>query len=127
MVVGDSRKFVSALVVPNFEAIRGWADRNGVDLPEDREAICEDERVREHVRTVVDRVNENLEKEESIKQFALVPEEWTAENDLMTPSLKKKRRNILERYRGEVDQIYADAEADADAGGTRRAPAPGDD
>jgi long-chain acyl-CoA synthetase len=110
MVVGDSRKFVAALVVPNFEAIRGWADRNGVDLPEDREAICEDERVREHVRTVVDRVNESLEKEESIKQFALVPEEWTAENDLMTPSLKKKRRNILERYDERIETLYADAD-----------------
>lgn len=110
MVIGDSRKFVSALIVPNFEAIEKWADKYDVDLPAERAAVCEHDRVRAYVQTVVDKVNENLEKEESIKRFELVPEEWTAENDLMTPSLKKKRRNILERYRGEVDQIYADAE-----------------
>ncbi|MWG36711.1 AMP-dependent synthetase/ligase [Halomarina oriensis] len=110
MVIGDSRKFVSALIVPNFEAIEKWADKYDVDLPEDRAAICDHDRVKAYIRTVVESVNEGLEKEESIKQFELVPDEWTAENDLMTPSLKKKRRNILERYRGEVDQIYADAE-----------------
>ncbi|MFD1515172.1 AMP-dependent synthetase/ligase [Halomarina rubra] len=110
MVIGDSRKFVSALVVPSFEAIEKWADRYDVDLPDDEAAICEHQRVRAFVQTVVDEVNEDLEKEEQIKKFRLVPEEWTAENDMMTPSLKKKRRNILERYQGEVDQIYADAE-----------------
>ncbi|MFC5972908.1 AMP-dependent synthetase/ligase [Halomarina salina] len=115
MVIGDSRKFVSALIVPNFEAIDNWSDRYDVDLPDDRAAICDDDQVRAYVQTVVDKVNEKLEKEEQIKRFELVPEEWTAENDLMTPSLKKKRRNILERYQGEVDQIYADAEAEKEA------------
>ncbi len=106
MVVGDGEKFVSALVVPNFESVRAWADRHDVDLPRERAAVCEHEQVRAYVEDVVEAVNADLEKEQRIKRFALVPEEWTAENDLMTPSMKKKRRNILDRYRTELDGLY---------------------
>ncbi|WP_254535040.1 AMP-dependent synthetase/ligase [Halomarina litorea] len=106
MVVGDSEKFVGALVVPNFEAVRQWAEKYDVDLPAERAAICEHEQVRAYVETVVEEVNEGLEKEERIKRFALVPDEWTAENDLMTPSMKKKRRNILDRYNDQLADIY---------------------
>ncbi len=45
MVIGDERKFTGALIVPNFEAVRTWADRHGVDLPEGRTEICEVEAV----------------------------------------------------------------------------------
>ncbi|MGM0605883.1 MAG: AMP-dependent synthetase/ligase [Halobacteriota archaeon] len=106
MVLGDGRKFVSALVVPNFEAVRSWADREGIDLPDDLEGITRDGRVRERIQTEVDRVNEAFEPYEQIKQFRLVPEEFTEENDLLTPTMKKKRRNILDRYADQIEIIY---------------------
>jgi long-chain acyl-CoA synthetase len=108
MVVGDSQKFVGALVVPNFEALRRWADREGLDLPRDRESLCADERVREWVRESVERVNETLESVEKIKEFALVPQEWTADEDLLTPSMKKKRRNIEDAHDEAIERIYGD-------------------
>jgi long-chain acyl-CoA synthetase len=109
MVLGDDRKFVAALVVPNFERLRAWADREGVDLPESREALCEDERVREWVGETVERVNADLGKVEQVKQFALVPREWTAENDMLTPSMKKRRRTIQEVYEAEIEALYRQA------------------
>ncbi|WP_248518229.1 AMP-dependent synthetase/ligase [Salinarchaeum laminariae] len=109
MIVGDSRKFVGALLVPNLENLRSWADAEGIDLPEDPEALAEHEAVRERLQTEVDRVNENFESYETIKQFVIVPEEFTEDNDLLTPTMKKKRRKILSRYERAVEGLYEDA------------------
>jgi long-chain acyl-CoA synthetase len=107
MVLGDGEKFVSALVVPNEERVREWADGEGIDLPEDTGELCHDERVQARISEVVEDANENFEEYERIKRFALVPEEFTEDNDLMTPTMKKKRRNIKERYADEIDALYA--------------------
>jgi long-chain acyl-CoA synthetase len=114
MVIGDERKFISALIVPNIDEARAWADRKGIDLPEDDAALCRNERVRSWVGDAVEEVNRGFEAEEQIKKFELVPEEWTAENGLLTPSMKKKRRDILSRYEGEVASIYAEETVPAD-------------
>ncbi|MDV7349461.1 long-chain fatty acid--CoA ligase [Halorubrum distributum] len=106
VVLGDGRKFVSALIVPNFEKIAAWADAEGIDLPDEQAAICRDDRVRERIQSEVDRVNEEFESYEKIKQFRLVEEEFTEDNDLLTPTMKKKRRNILDRFADEVELIY---------------------
>ncbi|GAB6879539.1 long-chain fatty acid--CoA ligase [Halorubrum gandharaense] len=106
IVLGDSRKFVSALIVPNFARVAEWAEGRGFDLPDDEQAICRDERVRDRFQEEVDRVNEEFETYEQIKQFRLVPEEFSEENDLLTPTMKKKRRNILERFADEIEMIY---------------------
>jgi len=108
MVVGDDRKFVSALLVPNADRVRRWADEAGIDLPADDAALCEDERVNERIAAVVDDVNEAFEPYEQIKQFRLVPVEFTEDNDLLTPTLKKKRRNVLEFYEDAVELMYAE-------------------
>jgi len=108
MVVGDDQKFVAALFVPNFEQLRRWADRERIDLSELQAELCEDERVREWVQEEVDIVNEALERVEQIKTFELVPREWTAENDLLTPSMKKKRRNIRQAFEDRLDEIYGE-------------------
>ncbi|MFC7323016.1 AMP-dependent synthetase/ligase [Halorubrum rutilum] len=108
VVLGDGRKFISALIVPNFERVAAWADARGVDLPDDRKAVCRDERVRGRIRAEVDRVNEGFEPYERIKRFRLVEEEFTEANDLLTPTMKKKRRNILDRFADEIEMIYAE-------------------
>ncbi|RXK51364.1 AMP-dependent synthetase/ligase [Halorientalis pallida] len=114
MVMGDDEKFVSALVVPNFDAIDRWASNRNIDLPASKEDICEDERVKEWVNEDVQLVNRNLEKHETIKQFELAHLEWTPENDLLTPSLKKKRRNIKSEFEDKVTKIYEGEPATAD-------------
>jgi len=106
MVMGDNEKFISALVVPNFERVTRWADDENIAIPEDPIDICEDHRVQEWIGEAVDEVNQQFEKHEQIKQFELVPVEWTPDNDLLTSSMKVKRRNVLERFSEKVDRIY---------------------
>ncbi|WP_121743817.1 AMP-dependent synthetase/ligase [Natronorubrum halophilum] len=106
MVVGDGEKFIGALLVPNTEHVREWAAEEGIDLPDDPESMCDDDRVREYVQQEVDRVNGNFEKHETIKRFELVPQEFTEENEMLTPTMKKKRRVILSRFEDRVDRIY---------------------
>ncbi|MCX2819994.1 long-chain fatty acid--CoA ligase, partial [Haladaptatus sp. F3-133] len=108
MVVGDSEKFIGALMVPSFEGVRKRAEKEGVELPNDNEAIVDNETVRSWIEEEVNEVNENFESYETIKRFRLVAEEWTEENDLLTPSLKKKRRKIAEKHGDVIDDIYAE-------------------
>jgi long-chain acyl-CoA synthetase len=108
MVVGDGRRFVGALIVPNFERLRRWADSEGIDLPADRETLCEDDRVREWVAESVRQVNAEVGRVGQIKRFALVPDEWTPENDMLTPSMKKKRRHIAAEYDHRIEALYAE-------------------
>jgi len=110
MVVGDDQKFVGALFVPNFEALKRWADREDIDLPASQAAMCEDERVREWVGEAVEEVNAELERIETIKKFVLVPTEWTSDEDLLTPSMKKKRRNIRDAHAEAIRRIYDEDE-----------------
>lgn len=110
LVIGDSEKFIAALMVPNFDAVEQWASEEGIELPDSRSEICEDERVNEWIQEEVERLNQQLGKLESIKKFRLVPHEWTPENDLLTPSMKMKRRNIVDEYQDKIDEIYEEAE-----------------
>ncbi|PSQ43314.1 long-chain fatty acid--CoA ligase, partial [Halobacteriales archaeon SW_5_68_122] len=114
MVTGDDEKFVGAVISPNFEQMREWADEAGHDIPEDPAPAVEDDRVREWVGEEVERVNGELGRHEMIKEFRLVAEEWTADNDLLTPSMKKKRRNIRDAYRAEIDDIYGRGAAESE-------------
>jgi long-chain acyl-CoA synthetase len=106
MVVGQDQKFIGAVVVPNFEQLQDWADDEGYDIPEDETEACRDDRVREWIQEEIDEVNERLGHHETIKEFRLVPREWTADNDLLTPSMKKKRRNIVDENREAIADIY---------------------
>ncbi len=109
MVIGDDRKFLAALFVPNFETIERWAEEEGIELPEDPEAICADERVRAYIGEEVEAVNETLSGSEQIREFRLAPIEWRPENDLLTPSMKIKRRNVHDRFEAQIEDIYGDS------------------
>jgi long-chain acyl-CoA synthetase len=103
-----------------MDQLRDWADE-GIDLPEDPRAAVDDDRVNDWIAEEVDRVNESLGHHEEIKEFRLVGEEWTADNDLLTPSMKKKRRNIREAYQHLIDDIYGRAERSEARGGAETA------
>ncbi|SDY70363.1 AMP-dependent synthetase/ligase [Halopenitus persicus] len=115
LVVGDDRKFVSALVVPNAEALRDWAAEQGIDLSDDPKAVSRDDRVHDRIQRDVDRVNADLEPHERIKRFWLVPEPFTQANGLLTPTMKKKRRDILDRFAAEVTDLYDESDGSGGA------------
>jgi long-chain acyl-CoA synthetase len=108
MVVGDDRTFISALIVPNVEAIQRWGERQGHDLPMRVVDLIEHEKVEAYVQRAVDEVNEDLAEHERIQEFELLPMEWTAANDMLTASLKKKRRNIREKFSDRIADIYGE-------------------
>jgi long-chain acyl-CoA synthetase len=108
MVVGDSEKFVGALLIPNLEHLRAVASSEGVELPADDAKAAEHEFVRERIEAEVDEENPAFESYEQIKQFRVVHEEFTEDNDMLTPTMKKKRRNIEDRYADEIDSMYAE-------------------
>ena len=108
MVVGDNQKFIGAIIVPNFESLRNWAEDEGIDLPANNYEAIEDERVEEWIGGAVEEANEQLEKYEQIRGFALVGEEWTPENNMLTPSMKKVRNTILDVHEKKMAEIYGE-------------------
>jgi len=108
MVLGSDRKFVGALVVPDVDAIKWFAESEGVSVPDSDEAICESEAARDLVGQEIERVNQHFEEHERIKKFRLVPEEFTQENGLLTPTMKKKRRDIRDAHADEIADMYGE-------------------
>ena len=105
MVVGESKKFVSALIVPAFETLRNWAKEEGIEFSSNDDLIV-NEKVIKKFRAITDEYNPNFSKIEQIKKFKLLAEEWTDTSGELTPTMKIKRKVIRERYKKEIDEIY---------------------
>jgi long-chain acyl-CoA synthetase len=111
VVIGDRRKFLSALIVPDFDGLEVWAaDQPGGGIPTgDREALLADERVRGLFAAEVHAVNENLAHYEQIVAWDLLPEEMTIEGGELTPTQKVKRRVVDTKHQDRIDAMYARA------------------
>ncbi|MDR3734903.1 MAG: long-chain fatty acid--CoA ligase [Acidobacteriaceae bacterium] len=111
-LVGDKHKFASALLSPNFAALAEWAARQNlacdVSTEAGRAALVQTAEVHQAYAAIVSKVNSTLAPFESIKRFKIVPQEWTLESGELTPSLKLKRRVIVQRYEPEISAFYAD-------------------
>ncbi|MEM9822578.1 MAG: long-chain fatty acid--CoA ligase, partial [Bacteroidota bacterium] len=110
MVVGDKKKFVSALIVPAPEALQDWCECNDVDWKGVGKAI-QHPKVVSHYQSIVDQYNPQFSHIEQIKKFVLLDTAWeptkTDGSDAeLTPTMKLKRRVIREKYRSEIDGIY---------------------
>ena len=105
IVVGDRRPYVAALVTLDADEIRKWAATQGLDG--DPETLWRDERVHELVQTAVDEVNAARSRFEQLKRFAILPRDFTMEAGEITPTLKLKRRAILEHFADTIDELYA--------------------
>jgi len=109
VVIGDRRKFLAALVVPDLEALTTWAKGQGIAVAGAEELIA-DHRVRELIAAEVAAVNEGLASYERIVAWELLPEEFSLEGGELTPTQKVKRRVIHEKYDDRIDRMYAEAE-----------------
>ena len=105
MVVGESQRFVSALIVPSLMNLRDWAKENGLGVI-DNHQIVDNSKVRDLINAEVERLNKDFGKWEQIKKFKLLGEEWTIEGGELTPTLKLKRKAVLERYKAHVAEMY---------------------
>jgi long-subunit acyl-CoA synthetase (AMP-forming) len=102
LVYGDNRPYVVALVVLDHELAPGWAARNGLgggDLAASEQVLAE-------VQLAVDAANQRLARVEQVKRFEVLPVEWTAESEELTPTLKLRRRIIHAKYAERIDALY---------------------
>jgi long-chain acyl-CoA synthetase len=105
VLVGNGRKHVAALVVPNFDELRAWAKDHGV-AADGNAALVVDPRVVNAVRAEVARLTPHLADYERVKGVALLPNEFTIESGELTPTLKVRRRHVEEKYQDVIDGLY---------------------
>ncbi|MEO6922776.1 MAG: AMP-binding protein, partial [Bryocella sp.] len=104
-VVGDTRKFASVIISPNFQALDRWANDNGIPTG-DHAAMVKNPKVHQLYEALVKKVNTTLEHHETMKKLYVAPEEWTVDTGELTPSMKLKRRIILEKYKDNINALY---------------------
>src|SRR6266542_2436345 len=105
LAFGDRRPYVVALVVLDHEVVAGWAGQRGI-ADASLAALAEHPLVVEEIQHAVAAANQRLARVEQIKQFKILPAEWTAESEELTPTLKLKRRVIHGKYAPEIDTLY---------------------
>ena len=105
MVVGDGRKYASALVVPLFDQVRAWCSQQGLHIKSEAE-MASHPKVRELIEHEVKRFNRLFGSWEQVKKVALVERPWSIDAGELAPTLKLKRKVITERFRKLIDSLY---------------------
>jgi long-subunit acyl-CoA synthetase (AMP-forming) len=105
-VIGDAKPYNVALIVLDADGAPGWAQKNGID-DASLSSLAGNEKVREAVQAEVDKANDQLSRVEQIKKFHIIEGDWEPGGDELTPTMKLKRKPILEKYREDIEQLYA--------------------
>ncbi len=106
MVYGDNRPFNVALIVANVDALKSWARKNELGL-EDAAALLTHPKVRDLFEKEVEAFSKKFKGFESVNGFALIADDFTTDNGMLTPSLKLKRRKVLEVHGPVIEALYA--------------------
>lgn len=107
MVIGDKRKFISALIVPNFEKIEEYAKVNSIPY-EDIKGLVKKEEILNFMLAEVDKTTPNLASYEKIKKIGLMDRDFEIDKGEMTPTLKVKRNIVEGKYRDLIDSFYVE-------------------
>ncbi len=110
LVIGDGKKFVSALIVPNFTHIKkSLKDHNGMtNIPSKNSEIIELNEAKAIIQKQIDKYNPFFSHPEQVKKFELLADEWTINNGELTPSLKVKRKVVLAKFSHLIDRMYGE-------------------
>ncbi len=106
MLLGADRKFVSALIVPSFPSLLDWARKNGVGELSHEELIRHPA-VNDMFRELVESFNKFFNHVEQVKKFELLPFEWGIDSGELTPKMSLKRKVVMEKYRDQIERMYA--------------------
>ncbi|MDN3547508.1 AMP-dependent synthetase/ligase [Mucilaginibacter aquaedulcis] len=109
MVVGAERKFTAALIVPSYTHLKPWCIKNDIPVNSHREMI-NDSRVVELYQSIINGFNPEFNHVEQVKKVTLLPDEWSIDSGELTPTGKMKRKVITEKYKGQIDKMYAGEE-----------------
>ncbi len=105
IIYGEGKPYCVALVSLDAEAIKEWADRNGLE-GKSFEEVARDPKTREMVEGYVETLNKHLNRWEQVKRFAIIDRELTVEAGDLTPSLKLKRKAVVENFHDNIDELY---------------------
>lgn len=106
-VIADERKFVSALIVPNYPLLEKWAKENGITFA-DREELCANPKVVAMVYERIDTLQQTLANFEKIKRLVLLPHHFSMERGELTSTLKIRRSVVAKNYKTVIDEMYKD-------------------
>ena len=104
-VIGDKRKYLTALIVPSYPALESWARQNNVAFTGRKDLISKDE-VRQLFETEVGQCMKDFAPIEQVKKFTLLETEWSQDTGEMTPTMKLKRKIISQKYGSEIESMY---------------------
>jgi long-chain acyl-CoA synthetase len=104
VVIGDMRPYCVALITLNKDEVLKFAEARG--LEKDYNKLVESKEIYNEIQKVIDEVNKNLASFETIKKFRIIAEDFTIEDGSLTPTLKVKRKTIMQRYKNIIDEMY---------------------
>ena len=104
-IIADERKFVSALIVPEYRLLEEYAKANDIEYA-NMEELCSDARVNDMMKERIDTLQQQLAYYEQVKRFTILPKPFSMENGELTNTLKLKRRVVNENYKAEIDKMY---------------------
>jgi long-chain acyl-CoA synthetase len=108
MVIGEGEKHPAAIVQPDFEFLRSYCERKGIEFGSEKE-IVQNERIQKRIKQDVDRINAFFGKWEQVKKIELSDHQWSIDNGELTPTLKLKRRVVLALHLPLYERIYGHA------------------
>jgi long-chain acyl-CoA synthetase len=109
VLIGDRRMFLTALIVPDFEALKEYADSNNIKY-NDVSDLIKDERINKFLEAELNQMQRTLANYERVRKFALLDRPFSIETGEITPSLKIRRKYIEERYRDLIEKMYESLE-----------------
>ena len=105
MVFGEGQKFAAAIIVPDFAYLKDWCKQNNLEYKSPAETINLKE-VKDRIAQEVQQYNEFFGDTEKIKRYTLVADEWTTGNDILTPTLKVRRKIVGEKNKNVIDAMF---------------------
>jgi long-chain acyl-CoA synthetase len=105
MVVGENRNYPAALIIPNFEYLKNWCTVKHIAFGSKEKAI-QNQRILNRINAELERFNQDLGQTEKIKKFRLLAAGWTVESGELSPTLKLRRKFILEKYCDVIEETY---------------------
>lgn len=106
-VIADERKFVSALIVPEYQVLEEYACKHDIAF-NNREELCKDERIMKMMADRIDTLQQQMASYEKIKRFTLMPHHFSMENGELTNTLKLRRNVIIKNYKNLIDEMYVE-------------------
>lgn len=104
-VIANERKFVSALIVPEFRLVEDWAKEHGIEFCS-REDLCANPKVNKMILDRVKTLQQQLAHYEQVKRITLIPHHFSMESGELTNTLKIRRPVVYKNYKNEIDKMY---------------------